>query len=697
MFLILSALLPYDFVGTAPLFLWDVIGELPLASVLATLAMPIAGVAILIATVAAKRASSLAVTVLAALALVAVFFQLGRDRAAWEVFSMPAAVTNRPAFAIIALAMTAAGANLAFRPATRRLSRYILGGAVFAAVLFYVLPTRGEAPISTLWRALVSLPDLPDVRFQIGMVLIAIIMLWPLAVPLAGLIYLRRPPSKDDPWVSILATFGLPALLLMFVYRVLVFAQAGVAVLAYILTILVVAALLAITGAAIVVLGESVSLAESVQQAAHELGPDSEAEKRRTSFGLKLPVAAAIAAGVFVFLAGAEWVLARPPKKGVEWKLSGGSDQAEKVFADAIPSWQMRRTNWQETVKDQANAAGRADMREAAHNLVLSAKDVDPGLATSIASLTDESEDLDLAGRRWYHLVEQVNEASRKARLPYYLDPSVLIREQTDKGGENVKVERSFRVYPYRIDTVNRYDVEGRDFATLMVRRLGYARDGHNRLGFSRDVQPFALVVLDEVDDLSSELESDALNSSCGRAIVTSRDGQMAYSVCAGETGKLVAEVGIGGVRDAVLAGTERHELQHQIDGPDLELSKVVLRRLSAYVPSFQDRVNRELSAYVAELTAEGASPRFGLLVLAPFVFGDKNPGPYHFAAVFTFEALSGKRIRRGAEPYGDLEFDKFADVFQDLMARSDDQLRRKAREAYHDLYGSDLPEVKAR
>ncbi len=688
-FLLLGGLLPYDFVGTAPLFLWDVIGELPLATVLATLALSLAGLAIFVATFAVKRASSLAIFVLTTLALVAVYFQLGRERAAWEVFSMPSAITNRPAFAILALGLTAAGANLAFRQGTRKLSRFVLIGGVVASALFYLTPTRGEAPIATLARALVTLPDLPDVRFQIGMILVAILMLWPLVVPLLGLLYLRQPPKKDDPWVALLATFGPPALLLMFVYRVIVFAQAGLAVLSYLVAILVVAALLGLVGAAVLVLGESVSLDEKVQNEAHELVPDSSREARRKARGLKPQIAGGIAGGVFVLLTITEWILARPPVKGITWELSGGTDQADKLFGDAIPSWQAERSEWQVRLKDHASAAGRADMKQAAHDVVEGAKSVDPGLSAALKDLTGDSEDLDLAGRRWYHLVEQVNEASRKARLPYYLDPTVIVHEDVDKSGNNATVDRDFRVYPYRIDTVNRYDVGGREFATLMVRHLGSARAGHDRLGFSRDVQPFALVVLDEVDGLATDILDDAERRVCGHAYAESRDGQAAYSACVGAVDKLIEDG--GNPREAVLFGTERHELQHQIDGPDLDLSKIVLRRLEAYVPSFQDRVNRELSAYLAELTADGAAPHATLLTLAPFMFADKHPNTYHFTAAFVFEVISGKRIRRGAEPYGDLQFDVFADVLKDLSALSDDELRQKARDAYKDTFGVEL------
>lgn len=688
--LLLSALLPHEFVDTSPLFLWDTLPELPIAAVVGSLAMPAAGLAILLASVLAKRATSLAVLVLTSFALVAVMYTLGGDRAAWDVFSMPESVSSRPAPALFALVLTASGAALAFRPGTRKLGRGLLVASVASALFFYLWPTRGEAPMSTLVRAFVSLPDLPSFRFQIGMLLLASIVLWPLFVSLLGLVYVKTPPRRDDPWLTVLATFGLPALLLMFAYRALIFAQAGLALLAYTFTILVVTGILALLSSAIVVAAEGASLNEAELEHAHraqqarEIDPDRRQKRaKRTHDGLSLRTAAIVGATAFFALSITEWVLARPPKKGVEWQLSGATPEADRVYGSLFADWDHARRTWDSDVRHEASASGHLAVRKSAKDLGEAAKALDPKLAEAFLALTTESDDLDLAGRRFFRLIEDVNEASRKARLPYYIDPNIAVRESKEG------VQRFFYASAFRIESVNRWDVDGRDFAALVVRPVSGGRTGHGLLGFSRDVQPFALVDLDEIEPYRADLEAAAQSKVCTTKAFPAPRSERAFSRCGEILADLVAE-SAGGVRDALELGTERHELQHQIDGPHLAMSSAVLERLGAYVPSFQDRVNRELSAYVAELTAEGLAPKLELVHLAQFVLGERG-GAYHHASVIVFEALSGKKIRHGVEPEGEVDFDVFEDVLSHLATLSDDELRAKGRDAYAKLFNAKL------
>ena len=66
----------------------------------------------------------------------------------------------------------------------------------------------------------------------------------------------------------------------------------------------------------------------------------------------------------------------------------------------------------------------------------------------------------------------------------------------------------------------------------------------------------------------------------------------------------------------ALVAITERHELQHQIDGPHLPLPSALLERMGGYTHAAQEHVNRELSAYIAELTTPDVSPKLSLIPL---------------------------------------------------------------------------------
>src|SRR5690606_17130777 len=132
------------------------------------------------------------------------------------------------------------------------------------------------------------------------------------------------------------------------------------------------------------------------------------------------------------------------------------------------------------------------------------ARGVNSDLATALQALTVEGRDLDLAGLRWARLVAEVNTENRKLGLPYYADAFVSVRP-TSNG-----MNRLFKVSGYRIESVRRVQIGGTEHATLHVRRLGEARDGHGILGFSRDRQAFALVVKNEIEEEVAALEQSA-------------------------------------------------------------------------------------------------------------------------------------------------------------------------------------------
>jgi hypothetical protein len=596
---------------------------------------------------------------------------------------MPESISTRPAPALLALALTSAGAALTFRESSRKLGRGLLAGAIASAVFFYAWPARGEAPFATVLRALVSLPDLPSARFQVGVVLLVFIILWPLMVALLGVVFLRSVPRREEPWLSVLATFGFPALLFMFAYRALVFAQAGLALLAYSFTILVVLGILALVGSALVVAGQAASLAPSELSAAFAAADEARGGAKKERRGLSPRASAIVAAATFLALSVVEWVLARPPKKGVEWSLAGATEEADHLYGPLFSEWDRARRVWDAEVRREASASGHLEVRRSAKDLVDAAKKVDPGVADALVALTSESDDLDLAGRRFFRLIEDVNEASRRARLPYYVDPTVALRESKDG------IRRLFYASTFRIDSVNRWDVGGRELATLVVHPVSGGRASHGLLGFSRDAQPFALVDVDEIEPYRKELEEAHARGACSTQVSPPYDAEKAWAACGDLLSSLVEGAGTG-LGDALVTGTERHELQHQIDGPHLPMSGAVLGRLGAYVPSFQDRVNRELSAYVAELTADGLAPKLELVHLAQFVLGEPA-GAYHHTAVLAFEALSGRTLRRGVEPEGKVDYDAFADVLTELGRLDDAALRRSAERAYRKLYNVDL------
>jgi len=701
--LILSVLLPFDMVGKTPLFVWDVIAELHLASAFGLLALPLAGLAMIVGLIATKRGSSLGFVVLGSLLTAAILRKLGSDRSAWDLMALPDSLSARPAGALLTIALVAAAANLKFRRATAHVAPYVLGASALSALVFYGWPARGEAPLKTVVRALLNLTELPDFRYQIGLLLLVFVMLWPLVVLVMGLTLIRATPSKDESWIAIVANWAQGLWLGLLVTRALMMPQPSLSFMAFLASVAVVTAVVVLTSASVVVIIESFFVAHgdeaplsrgSAMSEESELGDDPFGGAKRKkvvaaseSTGLEPKKAAIITGVVIAVLSIAELFLAMPPRKGTEWETTSEKSAAgDRVFGDLLMKWGRARRNWDFATRRESGTQERLEVKNAGRELTLAAKDLDPKLGEAFEALTTESDDLDLAGRKWGRLIDGVNQASQAAKLPYFIDPDISISE-TEKDG----IRYHFYTNPYRIEKVSQYDVDGSPFATLRVRQLGKNREAHLRLGFSRDEQPFALVLLDETDRNGGLFVSIARQGFCSDERVQNQEMYKGLNRC----GKLLKDFSEGRDVDipaAVMAGTERHELQHQIDGPHLPFAGPVLSMLEGYAPSSQDRVNREVSAFLAELTTSGMASKLTLVQLAQYLMAGEN-NPYAKTSIVIFEALSNKKVRRGFYVDGD----KFWDVYEKLFEMSDDALRKRASETWAELYGKALIEPKAK
>jgi hypothetical protein len=654
--LALALLIPYEVVDNRPQFLWGL---------LAALAPTLAGIAIFIASYRLRDPASLAIAVLASLSSAALLIRMGADAAAWDVLPLPESLSERPAPVLVSLALTAAGVELMAKPHARKVARWILYSSLALAVLYYVRPVRGEAPITTVWAMLRWLGSFPYWRMALGLLILLAMALAPAAISIAGVVRARRPPKLPYQRTAIpsIAVYGPPAMMLMLVYRSFFSAAVGAHILGTIGTTFVVAALLGVIASAVEVLGEAASLsgpkAEIEPPPARNLKPAGRA-------------ALAIAAPILILQAA----LSRPPAKGVEWTLRPSSEEGDRLFGALVPAWDEARLGLDRAASGDAQALAT----EAARSMVDAARPLDQGLASALEELG--SSGFHVAGRRFYRLVADVNEASRSASLPYYVDPIVAYGPTGDG------LTRHLLVHAYTVERVQSFGISSgsKRFATLHVRQLGRRRMGHRLLGLSRDVQPFALVVLDEVEPFGRELAELAAASPpvCGvSASEAAREGlERCGAVLAGALGQAPDKVAA-----AVLAVTERHELQHQVDGPHLPTARAVSRKLAGVSDEEIDRVNRELSAYLSELTAEGAPASLGLIRLLRFALLSR--GVEHLVAIIAFEALSGRSMGRGS-----LAAVELSKAFAELSALPDEALRARAADAWGDLFGGTLPSL---
>jgi hypothetical protein len=676
--LVVSVVLPYQIVDNHPLFLWELAAELPPAGAVSAFAPLVFGLALVALGLRSssreglvvERPSSRAIAVMATLATLAIVTRIGSDAAAWELLPVPESFVSRPAPALLALALASGGAVLTGRPNARKAGRALLALSLVSALFFYLWPGRREAPGKVLVRALSALVDLPDVRLQIGMGVLVLLAAWPMLVALAGLVHLRKTARGDHPPVAILGQWGMPFLLLMLSAQGVLAGGSGMGLVVGIATTVVLLLSVLLLSSALEVLGESL------------VSPDALLE---TVGGLRPRVAGAIAAGAVVALSAAMLVLARPPKKGVEWKLVPATPEAEELFGHAIPSWDRARSVRDRRAKEEnAGASAMLASKKYARSMVEQAKKLDKGgpLADALEKLADESSELDLAGRRFLRLVGDVNEASREAGLPFYLDPNVRLAEEKDG------ITRTFYVTPYRIEAVSRYRVGSDEFATLRARSLA-GRSSH--LGFSRDMDAFAIVQSDEIDRYADEMRLwgglSGREPHCGPYLANvSWDAELALRRCGVALKALLDKPDLE-LGKAVAEATERHELQHQIDGPHLPLAGAVADLMVGYARESQDRVNRELSAYLAEMTI--GKPQLTLVHLFPSGVA-KSSGPSHRVSLLVHEALSGKKLHFATR---DVKLEAMTKAFEELVVASDDDLKRKAREAHERLFGQKLAE----
>jgi hypothetical protein len=655
--LLASPLLPFESVEGRPIFIWEIAGELNPATALAALAPAICGAVLLGAGQALRHPSLLARLTLLLLATWALVAKLGADAAAWDVAALPDSLNRRIELYVLGIALSGAALRLLAEPSATRASRVVAALAVVTGLWFGLAPGQGEAPIETCVRFAFAVVQLPDLRLVLGYGLVLTIAIFPLLAAGASLSAALLGRGRSTALLAEIVTFGAPGLVFaLALQRVLAtFGDASVVVTTGVA--LVLGALLALAARALEVTALSVS----------GFGESSDRESAPAPRGFSL-VSSSVAVAVLVVV----FWLARPVTKGIAWSLGPRTERADRVFGELVPKWALSRARWGVVARSSASAAELAEVRSAGNELLRASRELHPDLGRAVGELLQGAGELDLAGRRWFRLLEGVNEASRLAQLPYYLDPAV--RGATHDGAHT----RLFLVHPYRVEGVRAASAAGIEYALLGVRRLGEARDGHDRLGFSRDHQPFALVVLDEIEPYAVSLAELARRQPPSCLQAGSGDSEL------GRCGAVLEE--LAPRPEDVRLLVERHELQHQIDGPKLTHSPAVLQALAGYAGDAIDEVNRELSAYLAELTTPRVSPKLALVHVMPFVLA-RDGSALRFVVELELRALSGRA--RASSPR------ELAAIFDELSALSDDALRARARESYEALFDAELPEVK--
>jgi hypothetical protein len=669
-----SIVIPYEVIGDKPQWVFQLLRELPPASIVAVFAPSIAGLAILFAARFCARPASLAIAVATALLTSAIVHRLGAEASAWDVLSLPVGIADRPGALLVALALTAAGASLSFKPKARRIARGVTGVGFLLALSAYLIPLRGDVPLFAIGRGYAVAAELTQPALQIGLVVVLTMGCFPLLVATAGLFHARFPAQREQPPIAVAATFGLSIFLAMQVYRAFLSASGGAEVLIAMGLAALVAAIVALLAAATEVVVDQVS---------------GDVASLDLPAGWPLSRAIGVGGASAIAIVAAQAIVARPPKKGVDWAIGARTDAGDALFGEALPKWTATHGAWRTKITgDASDASGASEivrLKAAERAMLTQAKSVDAGVATALQVLVDESSDLDVAGRRFFRLVGDVNDASRRAKLPYYVDPIVDVAQTSDG------LQRTFRVIPFRVRSTSHADV-GRDrYTAILVDSFSQRARHDSLLGLSRDAQPFAIIQRDEIaEDVASYVSlATQKDPICGRE-VASADATEALGECGHWVQAHASDE--TSLRDDLTAMTTRHELQHQIDGPHLPTSSLIDRRLLGYSQDARDRANRELSAYLAEMTSS-APPALSLVHLLPFALVSRG-GAEHHVAVIAFYALTGRDVPR-ARPGGEVSAERIGEAFHELSELDDDALRSRAKKAWERAFGATLPDVK--
>lgn len=651
--LLLSVLVPYEVVDGVPQFLWQVGPELDDASLLSALSLPFLGLALLVAARVGLRLGSLVFLVLLGLSSVVLLEHLGAEAAAWNFLTLPE-TAFQPGLVLLPSCLVGAGLPLASRGDTRRIGRWFLGGAALVALATYLVPVRDEMPMSGLVTLLSEFWNLPSFRFQLGVVLVLGMILLPLAVGAVGACFCISPPKRDHVILSQLLTYALPLALSLMIFRGFMLTFGNSSLTALMMSVPPLGATLAL-------------LTSALEVAGFRRFPT-----RRAAFW---------GVGTCLLLILCQISLALPPNKGTTWELSAPNVALDRLWGTQLDLWNDARGRWfaQKTRAGKAAATELVGLQRQARELLRSAKENGVKAESELRALTEESRHLDLAGRRWYRLIHEVNEANRKNRQPYYLDPDV------EFSGSESGLERSFDVSGYRIESVSRFRVASASFATLHVRRLGEPRNNHNMLGFSRDMQPFALVVVDKVETMAQGLQGfgQADTPSCLGIL----EDDPALSACAERLRALAQQP--TKLRDMVHAVTTRHELQHQIDGPSLYRPTMLRQHMRLHADWAEQKVNRELSAYLAEFAATGGCASLCLMELFGFAWQEAENAELRHVGMLALATLSDRHWDAGSSGFTRREL---SSIYLELNRLSDEALTARAAHAWEQLYGEPLP-----
>jgi hypothetical protein len=157
---------------------------------------------------------------------------------------------------------------------------------------------------------------------------------------------------------------------------------------------------------------------------------------------------------------------------------------------------------------------------------------------------------------------------------------------------------------------------------------------------------------------------------------------------------------------DALAASVERHEVQHRLDVarrspvmPQALADKVGPLRLDGRESPRAAAARAELSAYLAELARDARTGRFGLAMVARFLFDRRLHGSSEcYAALVILEGLAAELGVPAAAPLvADHTIDRrgAGRLYLELVKQPPERLRAAAKKLWERLFEAPLPELR--
>ena len=407
-----------------------------------------------------------------------------------------------------------------------------------------------------------------------------------------------------------------------------------------------------------------------------------------------------------VLLFSIAWFNQYTPQPDLTWDLREATEEENRFF-----SWQLPRYVYHHSRRNALLAAEVGEDRLSdslteeslkleQEEVLEAASELSPELKTEVLELIDALDSVDVAGRRWYAAIRPINERIREEGLPFFLKGtySEFVPE-----GEKKRV-RMYFLGSYRVKDIQHYSFDGRRYGAIHATKDSLFYEAGLPLGYVHPDEPFALIMVDEVEDhVRALVASVADEGSCGLSHISAHSidaidldllcGNIMSAAFSTE-GILVGESQEEAINELLkreIHATEVHEIQHQIDGNTIEIPGELFRLIPIASDRQLSRSAYEISAYLTQLSlGDELTTASTLASLSTHLM---TPGqvqtPYRYAAGIILSELTGIQIIR---PMGRVRMLKLLEAWKVFSEQGEDLpgwVSERASDLHEELLGT--------